>query len=510
MTPTNKQQRFTYGDQFDPDKFRLTELLELCVALQPDRMALQRQIRTLYFEGHGRDPATRDDNSNKMAMNCLLSLNAYGLIHLTDNGTRYSVTDLAHELLSLKDTPHEVHKRFAVHILTEREGLLLARLIENIRARGEQVTLEYLGEEMNDLGFKIPPNSTYISTMKSWLVQVGAFRPQGYEVNWDVIYDLLNVDADTIDDLYQLTPEQKYFLRSMVNLDVQEFTPSNKIAKHTRSVYKVRLTTKNLVKDVLEPLVELSLIETRKTTTGRGAKPHDVRLSEKGKNEILRPLVDNLANVTELTSSEVNRPFEDVVAELNNPSIHVRGKALELLAVWIIRLLGLRFSKWRLRSYEATGGGEVDVLAASDKIVYSRWQIQCKNQRGTVGIDVITKEVGLTFLTKADIVMVVTTSRFAREAINYANLVTDNSRYYLILLEGEDVQRIAEDKTRIVDILNYKARRTFAKRELGMTDLGDELMEIEDEYETEQELEDAIARASDVEVSSDLSEPPQE
>jgi Restriction endonuclease len=499
-TSSNKPRRFTYGDQFAPEKFELTDVLDLCVTHQPDRATLQRNLRAKYFEGHGKDPATVDDNSNKMAMNCLLSLNAYGLIELFDKGMQYRVTNLSRELISLKNEINQAHQRFAVHILTEREGLLLARLIENIRARGEQVTLEYLGEEMNDLGFKIPPNSTYISTMRNWLAQAGVFYPTGYEVNWDVIYDLLNIDADTIDDLYQLTPEQKYFLRSMVNLDVREFTPSNNIAKHTRSVYKVRLTTKNLVKDVLEPLRQLGLIETRKTTTGRGAKPHNVRLSEKGTNEVLRPLVDSLANITELTSAEVNRPFEDIVAELNHDSIDMRGKALELFAVWIIRLLGLRFSKWRLRSYQATGGGEVDVLAASDKIVYSRWQIQCKNQRSAVGIDVITKEVGLTFLTKADIIMVVTTSRFARDAVNYANLVTDNSRYYIILLDGDDVQRISEDKSRIVDILNYKARRTFAKRELGMTDLGDELMELEDEYETEKELEEAIAREGDIQL----------
>lgn len=502
----NKPRRFTYGDQFSPDKFLLTDLLELCVQREPDRKSLQDQIRARYFEGHGRDPHTVDDNSNKMAMNCLLSLNAYGCITLINKNTSYKVTDLSHELIALKANPRMVYSRFALHILTQREGLILARLIENIRARGEQVTLEYLGEEMNDLGFKIPPNSTYISTMRSWLTQAGVFHSTSYEVNWDVIYDLLNVDADTIDSLYDLIPEQKYFLRSLVNLDIREYTPSNKIANHTRSVYKVRLTTKNLVKDVLMPLEEIGLIETQKTTTGRGAKPHNVRLTQKGLNQILQPLVENLASITELTSTEINIPFESVVAELDHPDIHIRGKALELFAVWIIRLLGLRFSKWRLRSYEATGGGEVDVLAASDKIVYSRWQIQCKNMRSSVGIDVITKEVGLTFLTKADVIMVVTTSHFAKDAVNYANLVTDNSRYYIILLDGEDVARIADDKTRIVEILNYKARRTFAKRELGMTDLGDEILALEKDFETEQELEDALIDASITLDDEDISE----
>ncbi len=492
---TTKPRRFTYGDQFDPKKYALTDLLQLCVENAPDRYQLQTTIRAQYYEGYGHDPVQRDENSTKMAMNCLLSLNAYGLIQLADAGKSYVVTDLTRRLLLIRHNPDAVHREFAIHILTNLEGLLLARLIENIRARGEQVTLEYLGEELNDLGVKIPPNSTYISTMREWLAQAGAFRATGYEVNWDVIYNLLQVDADTIDELYKLTAEQKHFLLSLVSLDVREFTPSNKIANHTRSVYKIRLTTKNLVKDVLEPLVSLGLIDTRKTTGGRGAKPHLVRLTEKSQTEILEPLVQNLAQVTELTSAELNRPFEEVVAELNNPAKHERGKALELLAIWIIRLLGLRFSKWRLRHWEATGGGEVDVLAASDKIVYSRWQIQCKNQQSKVGVDVIAKEVGLTFLTKADVIMVVTTSKFASDAVNYANQINDVSRYYVILLEDDDVRRIAEDKTRIVEILNIKARRTFAKRELGMSDTEDLFLEAS-EPETIEEIESLIEEAS--------------
>lgn len=493
---TTKPRRFTYGDQFDPQKYALTDLLQLCVENEPDRYQLQAEIRAHYYEGHGHDPAQRDENSTKMAMNCLLSLNAYGLIQLADAGKRYTITDLTRQLMLKSHTPHAVHREFAVHILTNLEGLLLARLIENIRARGEQITLEYLGEELNDMGIKIPPNSTYVSTMREWLAQAGVFRAAGYEVNWDVIYDLLQVDADTIDELYKLTAEQKHFLLSLVSLDVREFTPSNKMANHTRSVYKVRLTTKNLVKDVLEPLENLGLIETRKSTGGRGAKPHLVCLTEKAKKEILEPLVQNLAQVTELASAELNRPFADVVAELNNPSKHERGKALELLAIWIIRLLGLRFSKWRLRHWEATGGGEVDVLAASDKIVYSRWQIQCKNQQSKVGVDVIAKEVGLTFLTKADVIMVVTTSKFASDAVNYANQINDVSRYYVILLEDEDVRRIAEDKTRIVEILNIKARRTFAKRELGMSDFEEEVLLDGAEPETIEDIESLIAEAS--------------
>ena len=492
MTPS-AQRRFVYGDQFDKVKTPLLDLLQLCTENNGDRPALQEAIRESYFPGHG-----NSDNSKKMAMNCLLSLNAYGLISFTDKTNKqYDMTDISRELVELAredarnhldgvDTLGPEHtpsmfRRFAVHILTELNGLLLLRLIENIRARGEQVTLEYLGEEMNDLGLKIPPNSTYISTMRSWLAQANVFHLTSYEINWDVVYDLLHMDAVAINRLYDLSPEQKYFLLSLVSLDAVEFMPSNAAANHARSVYSVRITTKNLVKDVIEPLEERGLIESRKTTVGRGAKPHDVRLTQQAQNDLLKPLLESLSLVTELTTAELNRTFESVVADLQSEDIYIKGIALELFAVWIIRLLGLRFSQWRLRSKEATGGGEVDVMAASDKIVYSRWQIQCKNVRSVVTVDTIAKEVGMTFATRADVVMVITTSSFSGDAVSYANLVTDTNRQYVILLDGNDIERIIKDRARIVDILNIKARRVFAKRELGVSDLGGDLEEAEEE-----------------------------
>lgn len=473
--------RFTYGDQFGPEKTPLIELLRLCKSHEPDQEALQEQIRATYFPGHG-----NADNSNKMAKNCRLSLKAYGLIESVGGprDKQYRATELTDELIRLHDAEGEdaMYRHFATHIITELEGLTLLRLIENIRARGEQVTLEYLGEEMNDLlNIAIPPNSTYISTMVAWLAKAKVMNPTGFAVNWDVVYDLINVDADLIDKLYTLTPEQKYFLLSMINLSVEEFTPSNKIAQHTRSVYSIRVTTKNLVKDIIEPLEALGLVESEKTTGGRGAKPHDVRLTEQSKNDLLGPTLENLAELADVDTTELRRTFEDVVKDLDDPDKHVKGKALELLAIWIIRLLGLRFSKWRLRSFQATGGAEVDVTAASDKIVYSRWQMQCKNTK-KVDVDVIAKEVGLTFLTHADIIAVITTGKFTGDAVNYASQVTDNSRYYVILLDGDDIQRIVADRTKIIEILNIKARRVFAKKELGVTEFGDEgTDEIEEE-----------------------------
>jgi hypothetical protein len=100
-----------------------------------------------------------------------------------------------------------------------------------------------------------------------------------------------------------------------------------------------------------------------------------------------------------------------------------------------------------------------------------------------VDVDTIAKEVGLTFLTKADVVMIVTTGGFSTDAVNYANQVTDTSRYYIILLDGDDINRIITDRSRIIEILNIKARRVFAKKELGLTEFGDDYAEGEAESE---------------------------
>lgn len=110
--------------------------------------------------------------------------------------------------------------------------------------------------------------------------------------------------------------------------------------------------------------------------------------------------------------------------------------------------------------------------------------------------------------------MVITTSTFASDAVNYANQINNVSRYYVILLEGADVKRIAEDRTRIVEILNIKARCTFAKRELGISDLGDEisdeLFKDEEQPETEEALEGQIIREAGQLYLAESHQPPKQ
>ncbi|MES1026626.1 DNA methyltransferase [Gloeocapsa sp. BRSZ] len=475
--------KFTYGHQFESEKFSLPEIVQLCIECAPNRRELQKQIADRYFSGHSKqsaNPEKTSENIGKLSMNCFLSLRAYQLVEkIDDDDWAYQVTDVANEIIQAKDDPQSVASIFARHILTNLTGMSLLKAVEAINARGDKPQLEVIGYELQEMGYSLSPNAIYVSTMRKWLELAGVFERE-YEINWDTVSDLLGLDKDYVDELYTLTPQQKYFLLAMIHLDIQVLTPWNKVKDYAASVYKVRLPSKSFVKDVIEPLVALDLIETEKTTGGRGAKPNSVKLTDKARAELVSRLLLSIADLTEISQTELNKAFEDVINDLDNEDKHVKGKALELLAIWMIRLTSLRFTKWRKRDYE-TGQGEVDVLAASDRFVYHRWQIQCKNTR-RVDVDVLAKEVGMTFVTGADVVMVVTTGEFTRDAFQYAYRMMEVSRYYMILLQKEDIEAIKQDRTSIIQILDRKARRVFAKKELGMTN--ESLDQAEEEIAT--------------------------
>ena len=448
---------FTYGDQFSPSKIKWPKLLSFITSASGDRETLNSLIGNEYFQNSGR-------NQRTMAMNTVLSLNSYGLIEIDKEETsKFKTTSLFDEIYSLS-SEEEQYQAFAKHILVNLDGLALIRCIDSMKNREDNISLENINYELQDLGFKISPSCTYVSTMKAWLNLPNTIIGKNYSIDWNEFTKLLGITKDFIDTIYEISIEQKYFLMSLLALNVVDYKKASMVANHTRNIYKVRLTTKMLVKNIVEPLEELGLIETQKTTKGRGAKSHEVKLTNVSIESLQIPMLKKIASQSGFAQRLLNKPFEDVLNDLDSEDKHVKGQALELLSIWLIRMLDLTFTGWRKRDKD-TGGAEVDVMAANDKIIYNRWQIQCKNTKSVIGVDVIAKEVGLTVLTKADVIMVVTTSSFSKDAIRYTNEVLSSTRYYVILIDGKDLKKIKKERAAIVDILNDKAREVFNRKE---------------------------------------------
>lgn len=143
---------------------------------------------------------------------------------------------------------------------------------------------------------------------------------------------------------------------------------------------------------------------------------------------------------------------------------HVRGLALEALACKLMRLIDLAYVATRLRG-SATGGAEVDLIFESARLVFSRWQVQCKNTR-RVSLDDVAKEVGLTHLLHSNVVVMVSTGRIGDEARRYANKIMADSNLCIVMVDGDDLDHIEARPATVVDVFNREARHAMDLKKL--------------------------------------------
>ncbi|NEP43442.1 MAG: hypothetical protein F6K35_31150 [Okeania sp. SIO2H7] len=81
--PQSKKLKFTYGHQFEPEKFSLYEITKLCAECELERGVLEDQILEKYFVKHSQASTSKfsaTDNRKKLAMNCFLSVRAYQIV----------------------------------------------------------------------------------------------------------------------------------------------------------------------------------------------------------------------------------------------------------------------------------------------------------------------------------------------------------------------------------------------------------------------------------------------
>jgi hypothetical protein len=307
----------------------------------------------------------------------------------------------------------------------------------------------------------------HLSSMRLWLAQAGVFDPKAkggprsYQVNKARLNQILGIGLDAIDRLTQLNAAQRAFLRALACIADPDPLIANKVADMASTYYAAEYNHKELPKSVLFPLRDLEYIQATKSTTGRGAKPYEISRMDKFYQEISEPILKAAAEKAKLVPIELfQQPLSQILADLKSSDKHAKGKALELLAIYFTRLIDLEFKGWRTRSVD-TGGAEVDVIVEGARLIFSRWQIQAKNTK-TVRLGDIAKEVGLSLtFTYSNVVMVVTTGNFTRDAYNYANHVMKTCNLNVILLNGSELECISQDPTDIVTILNNKAQQAM-------------------------------------------------
>lgn len=454
----SKSSDLPFGSEFSPSQVDLPRVLEFAATHGGDWRAFEQAVRNAYFEGH----KTNAYNRAKLANNTKLGMIAYGIID-----REATLTPFGQQLYELRDDEYALYTHLAKHILLNLRGMSLVQCIRDMVAAGEQVNLTTLREGLAARGIHYPSGGKHPSMMRLWLAKAGVFIGSRWRIDERRIEEILGINPDEFAVLGGFAIEQRAFLKAFANMGTDEPQPANAVAKLATATYGVKFPEKSLPKLVLSDLESAGYITTEKTTTGRGAKPFQVSPTEKLIGDVVEPLLEQLRGQTDPKLLALLRtPLSKILEEMDGKDRYRAGLALEALAFKIMRLLDMTYVATRLRANQ-TGGAEVDLIFESDRLVFSRWQIQCKNT-SRVSLDDVAKEVGLTHFLKSNVIVIVTTGKVGSEARRYANKIMADSNLAIVMLDGTDLTAICERPAEIVRAFEREASHAMNLKKLDL------------------------------------------
>lgn len=448
-----------FGSEFSPSQVKLAKVLEFAHRHGGDWHAFEYAVRKEYFESH----KTSAYNKGKLANNTKLGMIAYGII---DRDA--ALTKLGQELFKHRDDEGRLYKELAKHIILNLHGMTLIQCVLDIQAAGETVDLVKLREWLEERGVHYPRGGKHPSMMRLWLEKAGVFEAM-WRVNQDKLKDLIGTSSEEIEALAALTAEQRCFLKALVNMGTEGPHASNEIEKLATASYGIKFNEKNLPKQVLYPLQEAGYLTMLRGTKkmGRGAKPFIISPTNRLVQDVVLPL---LAQLEKQVKSDIRpllrKSIKDIRVELRSKDKYKKGLALEALAFKLMRLIDLTYVATRLRG-TATGGAEVDVIFETARLVFSRWQVQCKNTP-RVALDDVAKEVGLTHMLKSNVIVIASTGKIGPEARKYANKIMTESNLCIIMVDGKDISDIEDRPAAIIDIFNREAKQAMNLKALDI------------------------------------------
>lgn len=449
-----------FGSEFSPAQIDLPVLLELAYQHGRNWKAFEDAVRERYFQEH----TTSDYNKRKLANNTKLSLRAYGLVGDKDT----TLSEVGAAFYDLRHNESALYESFARHILVNCQGTNFVQCILDMHTAGEEINLNKLRLWLQERGIVVPRGGKHMSTLRLWLQRAGVFV-SGYRVCLVRLEEILGLGVEELETLSALTPEQRAYLKTLANMDSGGPHASNDLERLAAATYGVTFNEKNLPKQVLYPLRDTGYITLERGTAkgGRGAKPFLIASTDKLKAELVTPLIQQIERQTHADLRPLLRKsFKEVRKDLRSGDRHIRGLALEVLAFKLMRLIDLSYVATRLRG-SATGGAEVDLIFEGARLVFSRWQVQCKNSR-RVALDDVAKEVGLTHFLKSNVIVMVTTGEVGREARRYADKIMADSNLCIAILDGRDLDLIESRPSAIIDIFAREALHAMDLKKLDI------------------------------------------
>ncbi len=439
--------RLPTGSEFSPGQIRLARLLDIAHAHAGRRTEATEAIRQEFYSEAASaqsDPEARLRMQSSRANNALLGMAGYGLLRLDPFG----LTDLGVRLRTLPDDQR--NDDLARHILVNLHGRTVLDAVRGLQARREKVTKSSLVRELSSRGLvtqqgmPLPENTTDHLVLLKWLRQAGVLPERGYDIDEAVFARLTGLEASGHRAISGLTRPQRLFLavlKEMAHVHGTAPLPAKRVKDQCLLRHPGCIQADRLRASVLAPLEAggwLSL--PNPPAGGRGGKSGLVAataallaldhafLAETHAGEIPQEVRDKLET-----------PLDDILRALQSADTGEKGLALEVLAVRLAYELGLSPVRFRERGID-TQGAEVDLIAEGVHLHYSRWLFQCKNTR-VVPLSALAKEVGLAVLMQANVIVLVTTGRFADTVRQHAEGLARTTSMQAVLIDGAALER---------------------------------------------------------------------
>jgi hypothetical protein len=456
-----------FGSEFSPAVVQLDPLLAIVEECRPDRRRLQKKVDETFFKGKGKT----DDPRKTLGDNTVLSLTAYGII--TRSGDAYDWTDFGRSLLEQRHSPEHLSELVGRRCLLHLDGVRVLQAIRDVSEAGEKLSKLTITRRLREQGLHIPENGKHLNILRQWLEYGGILNPdhaEGGEQLWQPddarVSKLIGASLSEIDEWGSLSPAQRDFAKAFALMGV-ESASSSQIRDEAVSLFGTSFPEGGLPQSILHRLQEVGLIAWQKMTTGRGAKAHQVTATEKLTTSFLKPLLDQIGDKLESGQRRLLRmPLPTIMADLRSSDRHKKGIALEALALYFTRRLDLEFVRWRLRS-ALTGGAEVDLIVEGKRLIFSRWQIQCKNSR-LVSLEDLAKEVGIATAIRSSVILLITTGSIGDTVREFAKIVMQNTALHIALLGAKDMDRISKDVSNLIDILNSQAAQAMKMKRVQL------------------------------------------
>jgi site-specific DNA-methyltransferase (cytosine-N4-specific) len=445
-----------YTQQFSVKQTPLKALLPILRQHAGNRGKLKTAIASAFFK----DKKTPE----KIAGNTVIALKAHGIIEANADLTAFGKT-----LINL--SPDDAAIEVARNILKNLGGFQVVETLREMKLGGHELSLIAVTAELKSRGLSVSENSSDLSGVRGWLEAAGILK------EWEVIEDryakVIGAEAKTIDALKDLSSAQLAFLRAMVALNIQDFTTYTSVITHAESLFagQVTFNKKLLEKEIVQPLEAAGFIEVRrppKSVPGaRGGKPADIRPTPKFDADVATPLLESLfKNAGQKDLRKIRSvPLARLVADVRqNRDINLKGQALEMLAIRFCQLLGLEFVGWRQTDEKVSAGGEVDAIMQSARLIYSRWQIQCK-ATDKIAYETLAKEYGVAAVSLASVILVVSTGAMTPGAAKYRAHIVQKTALNMIVIDGTALDAIVADPAVIGSILETQARDAMRLKE---------------------------------------------